>query len=627
MEKKYFWYNALEKNEVSRMKFKLEELNRVRHYTKHYGSSVDANLVYEDMAMWKAIEEVEKKYPDYIALEYFDRKITFKELMASIHDYAKMFKWYGASKGDRVTIAMANTPEAVISFYAANMVGIIPVMIHPKSSKAFIEGTLKKTKSKFLVGLNTCLSNVEEILKENAELSECVEHVFCVSPKDSMKSPILKLGYQLTKTKGIKKVSDPRFIPLNKAVESAKNCKKYISATRGRDRSVVIFSGGTTGDPKGILHTNNGFNTLSKASFEICDCLEPGDKMLLVIPLFHGFGLEIGVHATLTNGMHVILEPEPNINRMAKIFKDKKPQLFMAVPKLLKKMKDSKKFDDLDYSKVKMFISGGASLAPSLKEEWDTLLHKGGSDTSIREGYGAAQMIAGTCINPKNNPKAGSIGIPLPDVYYKVVDPGTDTELNVGETGELCVCSEAVMEGYIKEPSTNSSDLEIDEQLTNNDIKLHRDGCKWLHTHDLVKQDPDGYFEWIQRSDFIISNKEGNLINPKDIEEVLERQEVIKASAVFGLNNQEKSDDKNSEVVACVVLDEKKSEEDSIKSIYSNLSCNLAKFQMPQQLMLVKEIPETLVGKPSVKALKESIADDTLGAKVYKLTNKGYKLH
>lgn len=627
MNKDFFWYNAVQKNETSHMRFKLEKLDRLRNYTKHYGSSVSANLEYEDMAMWKAIDKVARKYPDYIALEYFDRKITFKELMKSIHAYAKMFKCYGASRGDRVTIAMANTPEAVISFYAANMVGIIPVMIHPKSAKGFIEGTLKKTKSKFLVGLNTCLSNVEEILRENAELSKSLEHVFCVSPKDSMKSPILKLGYQLTKTKGIKKVSDPRFIPLNMAVEKAKDCKNYISTATGNDRSVVIFSGGTTGNPKGILHTNNGFNTLSKASFTICDCLEAGDKMLLVIPLFHGFGLEIGIHATLTNGMHVILEPEPNIARMSKIFKDKKPQLFMAVPKLLKKMKDSKKFDDLDYSKVKMFISGGASLAPSLKEEWDTLLHKGGSDASIREGYGSAQMIAGTCINPKNNPKTGSIGIPLPDVYYKIVEPGTDNELNVGEVGELCVCSEAVMEGYIEEPSTNSINLEIDEELTNNDIKLHSDGYKWLHTHDLVKQTDDGYYEWIQRADFIISNKEGNLINPKDIEEVLEKQEMIKASAVFGLTNQEKNDDKNSEVVACVVLDEKKSEEDSVKSIYSNLSCNLAKFQMPQQLMLVKEIPETLVGKPNVMTLKQSMVDNTLEAKVYKLTNKGYKLH
>lgn len=627
MQKEFFGCEAVQNDESKSMKFRIKELDRVRNYIKHYGSSVDANLEYEDMAMWEAIDKVAKKYPNYIALEYFDRKITFKELMESIHDYAKMFKCYGAKKGDRVTIAMANTPEAVISFYAANMVGIIPVMIHPKSAKGFIEGTLKKTKSKFLVGLNTCLSNVEEILKENAELSKSLEHVFCVSPKDSMKSPILKLGYQLTKTKGIKKVSDPRFIPLNIAVEKSKGYKNYISNVTGKDRSVVIFSGGTTGNPKGIVHTNNGFNTLSKASFAICDCLEPGDKMLLVIPLFHGFGLEIGVHATLSNGMHVILEPEPNINRMAKIFKDKKPQLFMAVPKLLKKMKDSKKFDDLDYSKVKMFISGGASLAPSLKYAWDKMLYEGGSEASIREGYGSAQMIAGTCINPRNNSKTGSIGIPLPDVYYKIVKPGTDKEVNIGEIGELCACCEAVMEGYIKEPSTNSSDLEIDEELTSADLKLHSDGYKWLHTHDLVKQTEDGYYEWIQRADFIISNKEGNLINPKDIEEILEKQDIIKSSAVFGVTNQDNSDDKNSEVVACIALNENVVSDEGVKAIYSNLSCNLAKFQMPQQLMLVKEIPETLVGKPSVMTLKKSMEDNTLDAKVYKLTREGYKLH
>lgn len=627
MEKEFIGRTVKEDGEPKHIKFKLKELDRIRNYTYLYGNNFSANLEYEDMAMWEEIDKVARKYPNYIALEYFDKKITYNELMDSIVNCAKMFKNYGAKKGDRVMIAMANTPEAVISFYGANMAGVIPAMIHPKSSKYFIEGALKKTKSKFVVGLNNCLSNIEEIIKENSNIDNDLEYVFCVSPKDSMNSPMLKMGYQLTKTKGIKKVSDDRFISFHQAMNKSTNYKgDYVADIKGKDRSAIIFSGGTTSDPKAILHRNNGFNTLSKESFTMCDCLSAGDKMLLVIPLFHGFGLEIGVHATLINGMHIILEPEPNIDRIVKIFKYKKPQLFMAVPKLLKKMIDSRKFDNIDYRKVKMFISGGASLSKALKDEWDALLHDNGSKASIREGYGSAQMIAGTCINPKNNPKAGSIGIPLPDIYYKVVEPGTDCELKSGQVGELCVCCESLMEGYLKEPSSNSDDLQIDKELTDEDLKIHSDGNKWLHTHDLVKQTDDGFYEWVQRADFIISNKEGNLINPKDIEEVLEKQEDVKSAAVFGMND-EQTDDKNLEVVACVALNGEFHQEDAVRSIYSNLLCNLAKFQMPQQLILVKDIPETLVGKPNVRAIKSAMADDSLHSKVYKLTKEGYKLY
>lgn len=622
MEKEY-QYTQIQKNK----KFKIKKLNRDRNHTHLYGENISANLEYENMNMWEAIDKIASRYPDYIALEYFDTKITYCELMTDIRYCAKMFKYYGANKGERITIAMANTPEAIISFYAANMVGLIPVMIHPKSSKSFIEGTLLKTKSKYIVALNNCLYNIKQIISENSCIERNLKKVFSVSPKNSMSSPILKILYQLTKTSNIKKVSGDKFISFSKALKESKQyCGNYIASTSGNDRAVIIFSGGTTNNPKAILHTNNGFNTLSKASFVMCDCLEAGDKMLLVIPIFHGFGLEIGVHATLTNGMHIILEPEPNINRMAKIFKKAQPQLFMAVPKLLSKMIDSGKFDNIDYSKVKMFISGGASLSPSLKKKWDSLLCKWNKTLSIREGYGSAQMIAGTCINPKCKPKTGSIGIPLPDIYYKIVEPNTDIEVNIGEIGELCVCGECLMEGYIKEPSSVDSELEIDEKLTLQDLKIHNDGYKWLHTHDLVRQTKDCYYEWIQRCDFIISNKEGNLINPRDIEELLEKQDNIKSSVVFGMADS-KDDDKNREVIACIVLNVNTSLEDSVTSIYHNLSNNLAKYQMPQKLFFVSEVPETLVGKPNVREIKSAIKDHKLAEiKAYALTEKGYKL-
>lgn len=622
MEKEYIYLDEKISN-----RFKIREINRERNYTHLYGKNFKGNLEYENVAMWEAVDKIAKKYPDYIAIEYFETKITYNELMRLIRNCAKMLKSYGADKGERITIAMANTPEAIISFYASNMVGLIPVMIHPKSSKTFIEGCLRKTKSKFIVALNNCLSNVKEIIDVNSDISQNIKKVFCVSPKDSMSSPVLKILYQLTKTNGIKNVYDNRFISFNNALKKSNHFnKEYITSSDGGDRAAIIFSGGTTNNPKAILHSNNGFNTLSKASFVMCDCLEPGDKMLLVIPLFHGFGLEIGIHATLTNGMHVILEPEPNITRIAKIFKKKTPQLFMAVPKLLNKMYDSGKFNKIDYSNVKMFISGGASLSPSLKKQWDSLLKKYNPSLSIREGYGSAQMIAGTCINPKNNPKSGSIGIPLPDVYYKIVKPNSDIEVSIGEIGELCVCGEFLMEGYIKEPKNSNSELEIDKKMTSQDLRIHSDGYKWLHTHDLVRQTEDSYYEWIQRCDFIISNKEGNLINPRDIEECLDKQDIINSAVAFGLVDSNCSD-KNSDLVACISLKDKEEQNNAMQSIYNNLSTDLAKYQMPKKIFVVSEIPETLVGKPNVREIKSAIECNKMtGAEIYMLTEKGYIL-
>ena len=288
-----------------------------------------ANLEYPSGSIVDALMEVSRKYPEYYAYEYFGKKVTYRVFMKQIEDIAKSLKNYGVSKEDRVTICMPSTPEAICMVYAVNLIGAVASMIHPLSSEKEIENYINQSDSKFMLTLDATLEKVMNI-KRNTKLQK----IIVASPDTSM-PPLLHSLYKITNYK--KKVKIPKddedIVLWSTFVSSAPNfvgvCHEPRNAT---DLAVILYSGGTTGTPKGIMLSNLNFNAIALGAHELIKQTIPGNSVLSLLPIFHGFGLAVCVHAPLLCGMKCILIPQFNAKQFGELIKKTKPNFIVGVP-------------------------------------------------------------------------------------------------------------------------------------------------------------------------------------------------------------------------------------------------------------------------------------------------------
>ena len=259
-----------------------------------------------NISLYKIIKEKALEIPNNIAIDYFGKKITYKNFIKEIDKVSKAFRCYGIRPGDVVTICMPNTPEGVISFYVLNKIGAIANMIHPLSAEEEIKNYLNEANSVMLVAIDLCYEKIKNILSETK-----VYKVILVSADDSMPKP-LSLGYKMTKGIKIKKP---------KSMEAYTYWKDFIKKGELYNReyeikgtkevtSTILHSGGTTGIPKGIVLTNQNLNALALQIKTVFKDMEPGDKILAIMPIFHGFGLGVSVHAGFVLGAEVVLVPQ-----------------------------------------------------------------------------------------------------------------------------------------------------------------------------------------------------------------------------------------------------------------------------------------------------------------------------
>ena len=402
-------------------------MNKIKTpWYKHY-DGVREHLDYPEGSLFELIEESANKHPDYISYNYFGAKHTYKDLIGQINCCSEAFLQMGYKKGDYISICMPNTPEAVIAFYAANRIGAIANMIHPLSAENEIKQYVNGTKSRCIVVIDVAAHKINNILPET-ELKD----IILVSPADSMPL-LLKAGYKLTKRK--KDLDSSGMIKWKKLMSKGKklNLLKKTKNANADDVAVILYSGGTSGTPKGIELTNLNFNALAIQGFEACACLSPKDTVLAIMPVFHGFGLGICIHTAQYFGATSILLPAFNAKTFDSLLLKYKPNIIAGVPTLYEALLKNKNLDGVDLSFLKCVISGGDSLSVSLKRKIDSFLKEHGADIQVREGYGLTECVTGSCLTPMNEYREGSIGIPYPDMYYKIVKPETTEELPYGE--------------------------------------------------------------------------------------------------------------------------------------------------------------------------------------------------
>lgn len=561
------------------------ELDTSKVKTPWYGSYEDIpeHLDYPDYSIYETIRRTCEKYPNEIAYDYFNRKVTYGDFLKEIDMIAKSFVAIGVKKGDKVTLVMPNTPEAIISFYALNKIGAISNMVHPLSSQNEIRHYIELSKSVAVLTIDATFATVYNIVPGTT-----VQNIIVTSPSNSMiyMKPIYKTtqltSNRIPREKGI--IKWWRFRRLGRKVDYGVD--EY---TDGSYPATILYSGGTTGKPKGIVLSNLNFNALALSSLTFVK-IGVGDKILAIMPIFHGFGLGVCVHTCMSVGAQSILIPRFDNKKFHKLLKKHKPTVLAGVPTLWEAMINNPKMKNMDLSFLKIMISGGDSLSVSLKHKMDAFLKEHNADIQVMEGYGLTECVTGSCLNPQYRCKDGSVGIPYPDIFYKIVKPNTCKEIPYGEEGEICLSGPTVMLEYLDEP-----------EETANTLKVHEDGLTWLHTGDLGHMDEEGwvYFK-LRIKRMIVSN--GYNIYPSQLENIIDAHPNVSVSTVIGIPHPYKRE----VAKAFIVLKDGIEPTDEVKqNIYNYCKQNIAKYALPKEFEYRDELPKTLVNKVDVIRLRE----------------------
>ena len=547
---------------------------------------VPATLDYFNGSMVEAVERVAERYPNNIAFDFMGKSTTYRELMKNIERCAQSLKTIGVREGDRLTIAMPNCPQAIYLFYAVNMVGAVANMVHPLSSEKELEFYINESKSVTVVTLDQFYHKFEAI-RENT----CVVNVIIASIKDALSRPV-RAGYMLTEGRKIEKIpEDAPVIRWNEFMRLGKACFwNYKVRRTGDDPSVILYSGGTTGTTKGILLTNKNFNALAQQIIATNPMFRPGDKMLSAMPLFHGFGLGVCIHSMLASGGRCILVPRFTAKSYAKLITKYKCNFIAGVPTLYEALLRIPDMDKADLSCLKGVFSGGDSLSVELKKKFDKFLYDHKATIQVREGYGTTETVTACCLTPTHMFKEGSIGIPFPDTYIKIVKPGTDEELPYGEEGEILLSGPTVMKEYINHPEETAQTL-----------RHHSDGLTWVYTGDLGTMDEEGFVYFKGRAKRMIITS-GYNVYPAQLENILDAHEKVHMSCVIGVPDPYKMQ----RVKAFVMLKPGvPANEDTREDILAYCRKHIAKYAMPKEIEFRDELPKTLVGKVAYRVLEE----------------------
>ena len=541
------------------------------------------HLEYPDFSAYKLIEYTASKHLNNISYNYYGNKKTYHEFLKQIDDVARSFKAIGVKKKDVISICMPNTPEGIISFYAANKIGAIASMIHPLSAENEIKQYLNVSKTEWLITIDFTFNKVNHILKDTK-----VKKVVTVSVADSMPRYMVPIyvatkGYKIRMEKCDIQITWRDFLRLGKEYT-----KEIDDDFKGKDIAAILYSGGTTGTPKGVKLTNLNLNASAMQNFEHVACLRDKDKVLAIMPIFHGFGLSVCIHCVQYFGGTSILLPQFDARTFDKIIKKYEPNVIVGVPTLFEAMTKNKNFNHTKLDYIRCVISGGDSLSIELKKKFDDWLQKHGSSTVIREGYGLTECCAASCFTPLNYYRPGSIGIPYPDMYYKIVEEGSEKEVPYGLDGEIVISGPTVMNGYIR-----------NKKETKQTLRKHKDGRIWLHTGDQGMMDKDGFVYFKGRLKRMIISS-GYCVYPQMIENVIDSHPDVSMSCVIGIPHPYKV----TAAKAFIVLKDSSLEsEELLNSIKELVEKNLAKFSWPYEYEFRDELPKTLVGKVAFNVL------------------------
>ncbi len=553
---------------------------QLRPWLSQYDPQLSSSLApYPAHGFHVFLEQSAARYPDRPCTLFKGRVVTYREMNAQADRLAAALAGLGVKKGDRVGLLIPNTPQFVIAFYGVLKAGAVVVATNPLYTPHEMEHQLRDAGVETVIVMSNFYGRINEVRARTS-----IKRVIVTNLKEQLPAQLAVMFTLVKERKDGHRVDrlQPGDLWFKDLLARYRPEDRPVVEVTGDDIAIFQYSGGTTGVPKGAiaLHRNLVANTIQNGAW-IHVIREGESRTLMAIPLFHVYGMVAGMGLSISRACALIMVPNPRdiVDVLISIHKYQ-PQLFPAVPAMFNAI--SRHPDVIagkyDLRSIRACISGSAPLLAEIKERFERV-----TSGTVVEGFGMSETPTATHCNPlAGTNKAGSIGLPYPDVEVRVVSLADGvSEVPPGEEGELVLRGPQVFAGYWNMPDETAITLRPDP---------NGQGGPWLYTGDIVRMDEDGYFYIVDRKKELIKAG-GFQVWPREVEEVLIQHPAVREVAAAGVPDL----DGNERVMAWVVLNEgAQVSEDDLRQF---ARAELTGYKVPRHIGFRKELPRTTVGK------------------------------
>lgn len=512
------------------------------------------------------------------AINYFGGKISYGELLDMADNCAASFAELGVKSGDMVACCSATIPELAFALYGLNKLGAAMVALDPRRSASEIKQFIISSGANILLLLDLAYEHLTDML---AELN--LDRIIIISADNYMPFAVRVLKQLKMPAPEIplvgRTISWKEFLKLGKGktVEAAKYGENDLAA--------VTLTGGTTGMPKGVMLSNDGFNAVAM-DFRYCGVeYTRHQRFLDIIPAFSSYGIVASLHMPLSLGLEIVMIPKFDADKVGHLVKKYKPSHTLLVPAHYEKLMNSKEMKNgFDLSFFQTAGSGGDTMNAGLEAKLNGFLRDHGCKYPLSQGYGMSEVSSAVSCCCNGNFKSLSVGYPLLTATVAIFKPGTTEELDFGEEGEICITGPSVMLGYLNNP-----------EETEKVMVKHPDGTVWVHSGDLGCMDSDGFIFIKGRIKRMITRFDGHKIFPVQIESIIGMHEAVQSCAVVGVNDSEHA--QGMQALAVVKLRQGADENSVREELKAKMESELEQRGRPKFLHFVDEMPYAGMGK------------------------------
>ncbi len=546
----------------------------------HWPSHLSPHLTIPATNLFYNAEVSAARFPDKPYIYFYDTPVTFAQFKDEAERVAGYLQQHcGVKAGDRVLLYMQNSPQWIIAYYGILRANAVVVPVNPMNLTEELAHYVEDSGATTAFVAQDLYARIAPHVREDE--GEGLHHLLVATYSDYLKREPSSPPPEF--------VSAPRHVAGPGVVHWADvlnaRCAPGALSAGPDDLCVMPYTSGTTGKPKGCMHTHR-----SVMSTAVGGCNWFGSNQdavqLSVLPLFHVTGMQGGMNSPLYNGSTIVILPRWDRDAAARAIEHYRINGWQAISTMVVDFISNPRIDEYDLSSLAWMRGGGATMPDAVVKKLRDL-----TGLEFVEGYGMSETMAATHINPPQRPKPQCLGIPVFDVDARVVDPITLEELPAGESGELIMHGPQVMQGYWRNPQATR------------DAFIERDGKRFLRTGDLVRRDEEGYYFMTDRLKRMI-NASGYKVWPAEVEALMYRHPAIKEVCVIGTLDERRGET----VKACVVLDPKQQGSVSEDDIVAWAHANMAAYKAPRIVQFVDTLPKSGSGKILWRKLQEDEA-------------------
>lgn len=532
-----------------------------------------------ELTMYQALRRTANKYPKYRALNFEGHFISYRTLINKIDLYASNIKKYQLDKKGVITLCLPNIPDAIYLLYAFNKLGVKLSLLHPLMNPSILKKTMEKTSSHVVFILDTMYLKFKQL--EDDEKYK-IEVIPCIVRKDL--NVIKSLGYKLINRRNLKYKTSLSTLVLSKGKIMPCPIDDDVQSDR-----FYLQSGGTSGASKTIALSNLNINANVRFFFDKLSLDTPKNKyMLAVLPMFHAFGLCMGIHVALYFGGCDMLMPKFSSKKTIKLMKQNHLSFIIGIPLLYSKLIKDKHFDGRHLKSLNVCFVGGDFIDDKIIEIFNKTCAKRHSMCRLYVGYGLTEASGVVSLNTHLEHKENTVGKLLDNIDVLIKDVNSDKIKTCEEDGKIYLSGETIMNKYL--------------DSENEDYFIIEDNKKYFDTGDFGHVSKDRYLIFKQRVKNIIKVKGINVF-PQEIEQVLKSYDAIYDCKVIGI----KDDEFSHKIVLFIVLNKNSNKTINEKEIKSLVDEKCGRYSSPHIIKFIDKLPYTNVGKVDVLKLEEML--------------------